>query len=101
MEKECSKARCIWCIHYDVNAQRCTHEDGLLSEIEISESMAKAKHACKEFSGVYLRMTPASILDLALDDFGVNLPFDKVKLICDRFIEGLIKHGYIEDESND
>lgn len=101
MKKDKYKPSCIWCKHYDDDAQKCTHAEGLLRNIYMSESMSIAEHDCKEFSETYLRLTPASILDLALDDFNVNLPFDQVKLICERFIEGLKKHGYIEDVSTD
>lgn len=97
MKKGQNNASCISCIHYDDDTRICTHGAGLLREIELSESMAEAEHGCKEYEERVYRLSPESLLKIALEESKVRVSFDKAKLIFDKFMDSMIKNGYIQE----
>lgn len=87
--------QCSSCSHYEDG--RCTHNNGLLHSIPISESMADATHDCQSFDEARYKATPKGLLWVAIAEH-IQIPLDTADKIWDSFEEKMVKSGYWKGE---
>lgn len=95
-----NKAKCANCAYYNPSNMICT-TDGKLSGIEMTPSLADAEHDCGRYDEVTYRLTPKSLLSIALEDAGVDVTIDELTLIWDSFEAMMEKHGYVKSKTDD
>lgn len=71
-------------------------QKGLLKGVKQSESIANAEHDCPVFKEAIFTLSEASILNLAMEQNGVEVDFETVKNICDDFLNMMVEYGILK-----
>lgn len=74
---------------------KCKHDSGLLKDVKLSESMALAEHDCEYYLPITYKVTAAGVLSKVLSNYGIEVPIDQIKAICDDYFKDLIQLGIL------
>ena len=93
---EHNESTCAECNHFNDENRICTHDNGKLKEMTLSEELAKAHHDCNAFEARRYRLSPPKLMQIALEVYD-DVDFETAKEIYDEFMALMIKHGYIDE----
>lgn len=85
--------KCIDCKFYEDN--KCHNSFGILKNISITESMSLAEHDCQYCEEIKYKLTATGALYAVLCDYGIQVPLNQIKAICDDYFEKLMKLGIL------
>ena len=89
---------CIDCNFFNDKTKKCTNNNGLLKDIEQTESMSKATHSCDVYEEACYIITPKGCLSLALNKANIHITDKQFNILWDDFAKSMENAGYIHNE---